>query len=98
MSYARPGVTVEGAVRTLAAHEDSGYEGWGSSASVQIDPGESGRGLSLTLTPTWGNAGSGIEQLWGAQDAHELAPNDEFESGRSSRQRSVTDSEDLSAS
>ena len=58
------------------------YEEWGASESVQIDPGESGRGLSLTLTPTWGNAGSGTGQLWGASDPRELAPDQEFEAGR----------------
>ena len=82
LSYTRPGVAIEGAVRTLAAHEDSGYEEWGASASVQVDPGESGRGLSLTLTPTWGNAGSANGQLWGASDPREFAPESEFEPGR----------------
>ena len=40
------------------AHEDESYEEWGASASVRIDPGESGRGLSLSVMPVWGNAGS----------------------------------------
>ncbi|MDD9984349.1 MAG: hypothetical protein OXU81_23805 [Gammaproteobacteria bacterium] len=29
IAYARPGMTIEGAARTLVAHEDSGYEEWG---------------------------------------------------------------------
>ena len=64
LSYTRPGVTVEGAVRALVAHEESGYEEWGASGAVRIDPGTSGRGLSFTLAPTWGAASSGIDQLW----------------------------------
>jgi len=51
-------VAIEGTVRRLVAHEERGYEAWGASASVRIDPGASGRGLSLTLAPTIG-AGSG---------------------------------------
>ena len=82
LSYTRPGVTVEGAVRALVAHEASGYEEWGASAAVRIDPGESGRGLSLTLTPVWGQAGSGTERLWGVSDARGLAPDTDFEAAR----------------
>lgn len=68
-AYTRPGVTVEVAVRTLVAHEDSDHEEWGASGSVRIDPGASGRGLSVTLTPAWGNAESGTGWLWGLADA-----------------------------
>ena len=82
LSYTRPGVTVEGAVRSLVAHDAGGYEEWGASGSVRIDPGESGRGLSLTLSPTWGNAGSGTEQLWSLADADGLAQDGDFETGR----------------
>ena len=46
--YAGSGVTVEGSVRGLVAHEASGYEEWGASGTVRIDPGASGRGLSLS--------------------------------------------------
>ena len=73
---------LEGAARALIAHGASGYEEWGASAAARIDPGESGRGLSFTLTPTWGNAGSAAERLWGAADARGLAPDGAFEAGR----------------
>ena len=79
--YAGAGVTVEGAVRALVAHEASGYEEWGASGSVRIDPGASGRGLSLTLAPAWGNASSGTGRLWSAANADGLAPDDDFEPG-----------------
>ena len=35
----RVGLTVEGAVRGLLAHEDSDYEEWGASGTLRIDPG-----------------------------------------------------------
>ena len=82
LSYARPGVTVEGAVRGLLAHEEAGYEEWGASGTIRIDPGTSGRGLSFRLTPSWGHAGSAAERLWGLGDARGLAPDAEVEGGQ----------------
>ena len=79
IAYAGDGVTVSGSVRTLVAHEESGYEEWGASGTVRIDPGASGRGLSLTVAPVWGAAASGTERLWGHADARALAPDAEFE-------------------
>ena len=73
--YADPrvGLTVEGAVRGLLAHEDAGYEEWGASGTVRLAPGVGGQGLSLTLAPTWGAAASGIEGLWSRQTTAGLA-------------------------
>ena len=81
MAYANAasGLSVEASARTLIAHEDSGYEEWGASGSVRLDPGASGRGLSFTLAPTLGAASSGVERLWSLRDAQELANDDEFE-------------------
>ena len=76
------GVTMEARARWLAAHEASGYEEWGVSGSVRVDPGERGRGLSFSLAPTVGNAGSGTGNLWSAADARGLAPGGEFEAAR----------------
>ena len=76
---AASGLSVEARVRTLIAHEDSGYEEWGASGSVRLDPGVSGRGLSFTLAPTLGAASSGVERLWSLRDAQELANDGEFE-------------------
>ena len=82
--YADPesGLTVEASARRLIAHEDGGYEEWGVSGSVRLDPGASGRGLSLTLAPTIGAASSGVDRLWSARDAAGLAANDDFEAER----------------
>ena len=59
------GLTVEANARKLVAHEDSGYEEWGAGGSVRLDPGASGRGLSLRLAPVWGTPSSGVERLCG---------------------------------
>ena len=81
LRYARSAVTVEGRVRALALHEASGYEEWGASGSVRVDPSASGRGLSLTLAPTWGNASSAVERLWSLRDPGGLASNADPEPG-----------------
>ena len=41
---------------------------------MRIDPGASGRGLSLTLAPAWGASEGGAERLWSLRDARQLAP------------------------
>ena len=81
LRYADPGsgLTVEGSVRTLVAHEASGYEEWGASGSVRLDPGASGHGLSLTLRPAWGAASGGAGRLWGLRDARSFAANEELD-------------------
>ena len=73
------GFSIEGAVRGLVAHEESSYEEWGASWSVRIDPGTSGRGLSFTLTPTWGVPSSGVEQIFGLEHTRGLTADREFE-------------------
>ena len=75
------GLTVEAKARTLIAHEDADYREWGASGSVRIEPGASGRGLSLTLAPAWGAAEGGAERLWSLRDAHGLAPDAEAQAG-----------------
>ena len=76
VQYADPtlGLTIEGAVRGLLAHEDSDYQEWGASGSLRIAPGAGGQGLSLTLAPTWGAASSGMDGLWSRQTTAGLAP------------------------
>ena len=76
VQYADPalGLTIDAAVRGLLAHEDRDYEEWGASGTVRVDPGATGRGLSLTLAPTWGAASSGVDGLWSRQTTAGLAP------------------------
>ena len=47
--YAGGTVSVEASVRTLVAHEESGYEEWGASGAIHVSPDASGRGLSLSI-------------------------------------------------
>ena len=78
--YSNPaqGLTVEGRVRGLLTHADSGYEEWGASGSLRLDPGVSGRGVSLSIAPVWGAASSGVEQLWSTGTAAGLAVDDDY--------------------
>ena len=76
------GFAIEGTVRTFVAHEDGNFEDWGASGSIRIDPGASGRGMSLTVAPAWGSASSGVERLWSLSSARELARDGESEAGQ----------------
>ena len=84
IGYAHPeaGVTAEARLRGLLAHESSEYREWGASGSVRIDPGESERGLSLTVAAVAGAASSGTGRLWSSADARGLAPDGRFEAAR----------------
>ena len=76
VAYTDPatGLSVEAKARMLVAHADSNYEEWGVSGAVRLAPGERGRGLSFSLSPTVGATSSAAERLWGARDAGGLAP------------------------
>ena len=77
------GLSIEARARMLLAHADSEYREWGASATARLDPGERGRGLSFSLSPSIGSASSVAERLWGARDARALAPGGgEFEAAR----------------
>ena len=71
------GLTVETKARALLAHEDGGYEEWGLSGSLSLDPGRLGRGLALRLDSGWGVADSGAEALWQRQSTAGIAPQHE---------------------
>ena len=79
LSYAAGPLTVEGQVRMLVAHEESGYEEWGASGAMRITPSTSGRGLTLSIAPEWGRTGSAAERLWSARDASGLGADRVFE-------------------
>ena len=67
---ARLGLTAEGRGRLLIAARE-GYEEWGVGGMVQFDPAARGGGLSVRLSPSYGDAASGLNQLWdqGVSDA-----------------------------
>ena len=76
LGYADParGLSVDIAGRTLAAHADDGYREWGVGASLTLDPEPVGRGLALSLAPSWGvQSAGGVERLWSARDARGMA-------------------------
>ena len=78
--YADPklGLTVAAKMRGLIAHEDTDYTEWGAGASLRIDPGAAGRGMSLTLSPAWGAATGRTGRLRSLHDVRGLAANDPF--------------------
>ena len=57
------GLTLEVDGRWLLAHR-SDLEEWGLSGGVTLEPDTGGRGLSLSVRPAWGEAGSGTSRLW----------------------------------
>ena len=79
LGYADPsrGLDVTLRVHGLAAHAGDGYSEWGVSGSLRLVPGSSGRGLSASLTPSWGVDPGGSERLWMVPDASGLAANDD---------------------
>ena len=82
LAYQGTGISIEGKVRTLVAHDEDAYEEWGASFAVRVDPGSDGRGLSLSITPTWGSAASEAEQLWSTRTAEDLVSDNAFEADR----------------
>ena len=80
LRYTIVSVTMEAQARTLVAHEAAGYGEWGLGGAVRVTPIPSGRGLTVSIAPTWGRTGSAAERLWSAHDATALETDREFES------------------
>ncbi len=57
------GVTLSGNARALFGHSGE-YDDWGISAHLNLSPGKDGQGLSLSLTPTYGNSSSRMSEVW----------------------------------
>ena len=56
-------LTIEGRGRSLLVHQ-ADYREWGASGLMTLNPGGDGGGLSLRLAPVYGQAQSGINQLY----------------------------------
>ena len=56
------GLTLEGRARTLVGRDN--YEEWGISGLILLEQGSNGRGLSFSLSPGYGDTGSGTEKVW----------------------------------
>ena len=65
LSYADPGIglTVQGNGRVLVSH-DSAYEEWGAGGLARLELGAGGRGLWLSVAPSWGDPAGGARVLW----------------------------------
>ena len=76
VSYALPawGLTLSVGGEGLLVHQEEGFREWGAGGSLHFDPGAPGRGLALSVAPSWGVAASGAGRLWGLPDAASLAP------------------------
>ena len=76
VSYVLPawGLTLSAGGEGLLVHEEEGFREWGAGGSLRFDPGAPGRGLALSVAPSWGVAGSGAGRLWALPDAASLAP------------------------
>ena len=79
LRYQGDSVSIESNVRTLVTHSDDAYEERSASASVRIDPGSDGRGMSRTVAPTWGSTASRAEHLRSTRTAEDLVSDSEFE-------------------
>ena len=62
--HAAWGLGLETRGRYLLGHTERAFEEWGASVALALDPGEEGIGPSLTLAPAWGEASSGVENMW----------------------------------
>ena len=60
-------------VHGLAVHAQDGYDEWGVSGQLRLVPGGTGRGLSASLTPSYGVDPSGSERLWALPASSGLA-------------------------
>ena len=60
LRYHTQRLTLEGNIHTLLGRED--YDEWGISGTIILQAGQDGQGLSLSLSPGYGEAGDG--KLW----------------------------------
>ena len=63
------GLEVEARGRFLLAHQADGFEEWGGSLTVKLDPGQAGQGPWMTFSPGWGREGSRTTQMWDGKEA-----------------------------
>ena len=77
LAWSAPGLRLSGEVnvRGLVVHEDDDFEEWAVSGSLRHEPREtSRRGLSYSLTRSWGDASpeSGADALWTRETLSDL--------------------------
>ena len=81
LGYADPsrGLDMALKVHGLAVHAEDGYDEWGVSGQLRLVPGGAGRGLSMSLTPSYGVDPAGTQRLWALPASSGLAANGEAE-------------------
>ena len=77
LGYADPSRGLDMALRVhgLAVHAEDGYDEWGVSGQLRLVPGAAGRGLSASLTPSFGVDPGGSERLWALPASSGLTTN-----------------------
>ena len=76
------GLSAEVMARRLVVHEDGEHTERGVSGMIHLEPDAAGRGLSLSVVPSWGaGVASGAERWWSLLDVPGRAANDAFEPG-----------------
>ena len=78
LGYSQPAWGLSFAVngQGLLTHREAGFREWGLGGSLRFDPGAPGRGLAVSLAPTWGSASTDARRLWSLPDASRLAAAD----------------------
>ena len=66
--HVKLGLGIEARGRYLLVHQQSAFDEWGASLTLELDPGEAERGPWLALAPVWGAEASRIEQMWDSAD------------------------------
>ena len=76
VSYGLPawGLSLEASGQGLLRPQTWRLSEWGAAGTLRLDPGAPGRGVALSVAPSWGGAaGGGAERLWQLPDAGALA-------------------------
>lgn len=70
LAYMHPaGLDIQARGHVLLVHEDSKFEQWGASLTVNFDMGTRGEGLFFAFAPTWGAPATGAEGMWSSTRA-----------------------------
>ena len=67
LRFTDPGSALSAELRgrgLVAGSGDDDYEEWGVGGSIRVQPGAMGRGISLSVAPSWGVVSSRTEALW----------------------------------
>ena len=66
MDYLLPaaGLSVSARGQVLLMHERAGFREWRAGGALRFDPGAPGRGVALSVAPSWGVATVDSQRLW----------------------------------